>query len=175
MQLKGGIIMDQQLVIKLTAGDGTGVPVGLIESPPVLYTNFKTLFPSVTFSDIATSTETEPYWYGVFEWAYPPENLEYTKSFDDVGVTKHEDGVWRNTFVMRNATAEEIENKTKYKAEQERHRRYILLRRAEWTQMPDNNLSVVEKQAWAEYRQKLRDVPQQLGFPWVIDWPVPPT
>lgn len=29
--------------------------------------------------------------------------------------------------------------------------------------------------AWASYRQALRDVPDQAGFPDAIDWPTPPT
>lgn len=28
--------------------------------------------------------------------------------------------------------------------------------------------------AWAQYRQALRDLPEQPGFPFEIDWPVPP-
>lgn len=163
--------MDQQLVIKLTSGDGTGVPVGLVESPPMLYTNLKALFPTVTFSDIATPSEVEPYWYGVFEWAYPPENLVHTQSADNVGLTKQEDGVWRPTFVVRNATTEEVESKTALKAQQERQKRYVLIRRTDWTQMTDNNLSESDKEKYRIYRQALRDVPQQQGFPWVIEWP----
>lgn len=27
---------------------------------------------------------------------------------------------------------------------------------------------------WAAYRQELRDVPSQAGFPWTIVWPQPP-
>ena len=45
--------MDQQLVIKLTSGDGNGIPVGLVESPPMLYTNLKALYPTVNFSEKA--------------------------------------------------------------------------------------------------------------------------
>jgi hypothetical protein len=28
-----------------------------------------------------------------------------------------------------------------------------------------------ERALWVEYRQKLREIPQQLGFPYEIDWP----
>ena len=30
------------------------------------------------------------------------------------------------------------------------------------------------KDGWADYRQALRDIPQQSGFPGDIDWPVKP-
>lgn len=31
-----------------------------------------------------------------------------------------------------------------------------------------------QQQAWATYRQALRDIPTQPGFPWTIDWPEAP-
>ena len=42
----------------------------------------------------------------------------------------------------------------------------------DWTQMPDAPLSTEAKAAWAAYRQQLRDVPGQAGFPLVVEWPV---
>ncbi len=50
----------------------------------------------------------------------------------------------------------------------ERNRR---LSDCDWTQIAD---STADKQAWATYRQSLRDVPSQDGFPWEINWPVSP-
>jgi hypothetical protein len=38
----------------------------------------------------------------------------------------------------------------------------------DWTQVED---SPVDKAAWATYRQSLRDIPQQAGFPWEVQWP----
>ncbi len=42
----------------------------------------------------------------------------------------------------------------------------------DWTQMPDAPLSTEVKAAWAAYRQQLRDVPEQAGFPLAVEWPV---
>lgn len=42
-----------------------------------------------------------------------------------------------------------------------------LLQSSDWTQSPDSPLSAESKQAWATYRQALRDLPQQEGFPFV--------
>jgi hypothetical protein len=47
-----------------------------------------------------------------------------------------------------------------------------LLLASDWTQLPD---APADKQAWAEYRQHLRDVTQQSGFPITIDWGTPPS
>lgn len=46
-----------------------------------------------------------------------------------------------------------------------------LLSSTDWTQVVD---SPVDQRVWAEYRQALRDVPQQPGFPRDIDWPTKP-
>ena len=43
----------------------------------------------------------------------------------------------------------------------------------DWTQMSDYNGS--NKSAWATYRQSLRDVPAQSGFPNDITWPTEPS
>jgi hypothetical protein len=56
-------------------------------------------------------------------------------------------------------------------AAQARLRRNDMLTVSDWTQMPD---SPVDRQAWAAYRQALRDVTGQDGFPHNIIWPIPP-
>lgn len=48
-----------------------------------------------------------------------------------------------------------------------RLRRKQKLNASDWTQMPDNSLSVEKKAEWATYRQALRDIPQQ--FPDDVD------
>ena len=47
-----------------------------------------------------------------------------------------------------------------------------LLMNSDWTQVDD---SPVDKSAWATYRQLLRDVPSQAGFPNTITWPTEPS
>jgi hypothetical protein len=44
----------------------------------------------------------------------------------------------------------------------------------DWTQTLDCPLSAQAKAAWAAYRQALRDVPEQAGFPQAVDWPKEP-
>jgi len=41
----------------------------------------------------------------------------------------------------------------------------------DWTQIAD---STADKPAWAAYRQALRDVPSQAGFPQSVTWPQEP-
>lgn len=56
-------------------------------------------------------------------------------------------------------------------AEAVREQRNINLTKSDWTQVAD---APVNKQAWATYRQSLRDIPSQPGFPWEVVWPVKP-
>lgn len=51
-------------------------------------------------------------------------------------------------------------------------RRSKLLRDSDWTMMPD--VTLWNKEAWAEYRQALRDLTEQPGYPTNIVWPTPP-
>jgi len=56
-------------------------------------------------------------------------------------------------------------------AEEVRAKRDSLLAESDWTQVAD---APVDKAAWATYRQSLRDIPQQAGFPTNVVWPVEP-
>jgi|DEB0MinimDraft_3_1074331.scaffolds.fasta_scaffold77774_2 hypothetical protein len=53
-----------------------------------------------------------------------------------------------------------------------REQRDLLLQQSDWTQVPD---APVDAASWATYRQALRDVPSQSGFPDNITWPTKPT
>ena len=54
------------------------------------------------------------------------------------------------------------------------HTRNHLLASSDWTQLPDVALTAEQKAEWAVYRQALRDVPAQAGFPENINWPTVP-
>jgi hypothetical protein len=49
--------------------------------------------------------------------------------------------------------------------------RTLRLQASDWTQLAD---ATVDSQAWAVYRQSLRDIPQQEGFPWNVNFPEQP-
>ena len=81
---------------------------------------------------------------------------------------------------LREATQEEV---SVYEAERqsleylEQEKSYIrelrtkLLSETDWTQVPD---APVDQTAWRTYRQALRDIPSQEGFPTNIVWPIKP-
>lgn len=57
------------------------------------------------------------------------------------------------------------------KAAEVRAERNTKLSETDWTQITD---ATTDKQAWATYRQALRDISAQSGFPLTIVWPDAP-
>jgi len=52
--------------------------------------------------------------------------------------------------------------------------RNSVLSQCDWTQMPDSPLTDEQKQAWATYRQALRDLPENTADPRNPTWPTKP-
>ena len=81
-------------------------------------------------------------------------------------------GQWEKNWVISELSEEE---KTNLRAQHEadaRVQRNKKLAQSDWTQGKDISETVSTK--WATYRQSLRDVTSQPGFPWDINWPVEP-
>lgn len=99
------------------------------------------------------------------------------------GVEQQSDGKWYTKYVLGpiftdTAEATAAEQEVAYKAmkdaeqaERVRADRNSKLADCDWTQLAD---SPVDKAVWATYRQALRDIPTQVGFPWNINWPAQP-
>jgi hypothetical protein len=60
--------------------------------------------------------------------------------------------------------------------EQAIKKRSAMLYASDWTQLPDaqDTLDAEEKLRWSVYRQQLRDITKQPGWPTSIDWPKRP-
>jgi len=54
-------------------------------------------------------------------------------------------------------------------------KRLILLFESDWTDTVTAQTRLTNWQQWQDYRQALRDITQQDGFPLDIEWPVAPT
>jgi hypothetical protein len=81
------------------------------------------------------------------------------------------DDRWTQTFAVRDMSAEEVASRNDAQAVQVRAERNSKLAASDWTQVAD---STADKAAWATYRQALRDITAQAGFPWTVDWPAQP-
>jgi hypothetical protein len=78
---------------------------------------------------------------------------------------------WLMQWQVTDASAEEIQQRTEQKATAIRLERNQRLAECDWTQLAD---APVDAAVWATYRQALRDVPDQTGFPWNVTWPMKP-
>lgn len=97
------------------------------------------------------------------------------------------DGKWYTKYVLGptfidtvvdGVTTTALQHETAYKAQKDaeqaknvRATRDAKLAETDWTQVAD---APVDKATWATYRQALRDVTAQDGFPWTVEWPVAP-
>lgn len=79
------------------------------------------------------------------------------------------DGKWYTKYSVADLDAEGIAAKDAEQAKSVREQRNQKLKDTDWTQVAD---APVDQAAWSAYRQALRDVPSQVGFPWDVQWPV---
>jgi hypothetical protein len=80
-----------------------------------------------------------------------------------------EDDIWIEKWIETPATEEQIQERTTACANDARRKRNQLLAECDWTQLSD--VKAETRVGWVSYRQALRDVPEQVGFPWTITWP----
>lgn len=102
--------------------------------------------------------------------------------FQRDGVEQQSDGKWYTKYILgpvfTDGETTAAEQEAAYKAQKDaeqaksvREERKTKLSECDWTQVAD---APVDKTTWATYRQALRDVTTQSGFPWEITWPTQP-
>ncbi len=102
------------------------------------------------------------------------------------GVEQQTDGKWYTKYVLgpifvdteeATASEQEAEYKARKDAEQAqnvRNNRDKLLQDTDWVVIRALELNKLIPEKYFQYRQELRDIPEQTGFPWAIEWPVLP-
>ena len=105
--------------------------------------------------------------YGVYQCTADPfpahDTLTQFVDFD--AYYQDENLAWRASYKTENLPEQDASANI-------RRERNTLLSASDWTQLQD---SPVDSAAWAAYRQELRDLPQQAGFPYSVVWPTEPT
>ena len=134
-----------------------------------LYPN--TSFPEVLTAEILESFEVDPVFEGPQPTLTPPYEISVRQGVKEV------DGKWFTNYVVGpifETTEEELDYKLSIDqtiASSVRQQRDKLLQESDWTQLSD---SPIDKKIWKEYRQALRDITLQDGFPHNIVWPEKP-
>ena len=90
------------------------------------------------------------------------------------------DGKWYTKYIV-GPLFTDAEQEAAYKAMKDaeqaksvRQTRDDKLKECDWRVIKALESNLPQDFAWATYRQALRDITKQSGFPWIIDWPVQP-
>jgi len=104
----------------------------------------------------------------VLEGPYPTPTRYQVAYRDGVYLS---DGKWFTKYSVADIDADGIAATDEVQAKNMREQRNAKLAACDWTQLTDAPLN---SSVWATYRQALRNVPAQSGFPWDITWPMEP-
>lgn len=88
-----------------------------------------------------------------------------------LGLPTLQNGVWTMNWTATPRTEEEKAAILSAIQDRVRADRNGRLAKSDWTQLTD---APVNSALWATYRQALRDVTSQSGFPWEVVWPEQP-
>jgi hypothetical protein len=109
---------------------------------------------------------------------YQYSQAQGVEQVDGKWFTKYVLGPTFIDIVVDQVTTTALEQETAYKSQKDaeqakniRSTRNEKLTESDWTQVAD---APVDKALWATYRQALRDITTQTGFPWEITWPDAP-
>jgi hypothetical protein len=100
----------------------------------------------------------------------PPAHDYITQNCERIAPTMN-GNTWVETWSVSPASPETVAQRTSEMSASVRSERNARLAACDWTQLPDAQCDAT---AWAFYRQALRDVPNQDGFPGSVMWPTPP-
>jgi Phage tail assembly chaperone protein len=130
---------------------------------------FRAAFPNTSFPEQLTVGLIGDMGFDVVLEGPQAQPTRYQTAFRD-GVEKI-DGQWFTKYSVADMDDETKAAKDAEQAKSMRHERNQKLSDSDWTQLAD---SPENKAAWATYRQALRDIPTQAGFPWEVQWPTQP-
>jgi len=144
---------------------------GEVEKFPYTIGNLRKENPNTSFPKIISDERLAEYSvFPVSRTDEPPIDERTQKVFES-NVPVFVNGAWLLNWEIVEKTQEEIDEYDNQKINSIRSERNGLLSECDWTQLPD---APVDKSAWATYRQALRDITAQAGFPDSVEWPAKP-
>ena len=123
-------------------------------------------FPKTPSDEVLASFNVQRVFFSAQPEITNTEVLEENTPVFDAGAQR-----WTQSWSVRNLTDEELASRNDAQAARIRADRDKRLADTDWTQVAD---AQVDKAVWASYRQALRDVPAQAGFPHDVTWPDQP-
>jgi len=137
---------------------------------PITRDQIRRLYPNTSFPAAFTQA-------AGFDWVLdtPAPVVDAVSHYLQQGAPVYDGEVWRQVWEVipyaGDALAQRQQIFETEKSADIRKERGVLLSESDWTQVAD---APVDKAAWAIYRQALRDLPTQEGFPLDITWPEKP-
>ena len=141
---------------------------GAVERYPYSLWDLRDDYPNVSFPRDPAAEVLEDYNVRIVTLTTPPEAAYNQDLSESVALL---DGVWTQQWSLVDASAEDVTARNDAQSRTVRSYRNDLLTESDWTQLAD---ATADKTAWASYRQALRDVPSQPGFPHNVTWPTTP-
>lgn len=130
--------------------------------------DYRTLFPLTSFTDSGPDDEFLVQHNAMKVNVFKPHDRSTQKL---VSCDPYIENNWVYTVKVEALTEEDIAARNNSQAAEIRAERNKRLLNCDWTQLVD---APVDSVLWATYRQALRDISQQQGFPWNITWPLEP-
>jgi Phage tail assembly chaperone protein len=136
----------------------------------VMYeSEFRKLYPNTSFPQIINAETLNEFGATVVLEGPQANPTRYQIAFRD-GVEQI-DGQWFTKYSVADIDDEAKTAKDAEQAKSIRAMRDEKLKATDWTQVAD---APVDKTAWATYRQALRDLTKESGFPWDVTFPTEP-
>ena len=110
--------------------------------------------------------------YNVYKYTQLPQPTfdQKTQKITQSNFYQNENEDWVKGWDITEKTPEEIQQWIDYLSRDARNKRNDLLKETDYLALSDNTLTT----EMTEYRQSLRDITNQSGFPENITWPVKP-
>jgi hypothetical protein len=103
----------------------------------------------------------------------PITNIQITAKHNDGTYDAIGDG-WSAYYTLLTGLTDDDGNPLNPEEVYARTKRDKMLQECDYTQTLDYPATDIERNAWAIYRQALRDIPEQEGFPNDVVWPTSP-
>ncbi len=143
--------------LKLIDGFASAYPLSQLRAD-----NPQISFPSEIPNDILSQYSVYPYYIG--------EVLNYNPDIEvllEGGFEKDLNDLWHKPYLVKRLSLEDASNNI-------RTRRNSLLSDSDWLVTKYMEIANTIPEVWSVYRQGLRDITSQTGFPYDIYWPIKP-
>jgi hypothetical protein len=139
----------------------------------VTHGEFRAMFPSTGFPQQLTEEIINSFGGDVVFEGPQAQPTRYQVAFRD-GVEQDGQGRWLTKYSVADMDAGAIAAKDAEQSKSVRADRDSRLKDTDWVVIKHLERNENIPGVWEVYRQALRDVPSQAGFPWDVTWPVKP-